>query len=71
MLPAVSDMLEKKGFFLAEIEVKLLIEEELTRLKTPEMPPPDFFGRRHLRRFSIGKREKEKKAVDKSEKGVL
>ena len=35
MLPAVSDMLEKKGFFLAEIEVKLLIEEELTRLKTP------------------------------------
>ena len=34
LLPAVTDMLEKKGIFLAEVEIRLLIDEELSHRKT-------------------------------------
>ncbi len=36
LLTAVTDMLEKKGLFLAEVEIRVLIEEELSRQKAEE-----------------------------------
>ena len=36
LLAAVTEMLEKKGLFLAEVEIKVLIEEELSRQRAEE-----------------------------------